>query len=50
MTLGGWIIMLISVASVTSLFCWCIYKVLLTPEQEGDIHRFEIETPDTEHK
>ena len=34
MTLGGWIIMLISVSSVTSLFCWCIYKVLSTPEEE----------------
>jgi len=49
MTLGGWIIMLISVASVTSLFCWCIYKVLSTPEEEK-IHGLEIETPDTEHK
>ena len=36
MTLGGWIIMLISVSSVTSLFCWCIYKVLSTPEEEED--------------
>ena len=50
MSLGAWIIMLISVGSVTSLFCWCIYKVLSTTEEEEKIHGFEIETPDTEHK
>ena len=50
MTLGGWIIMLISVSSVTSLFCWCIYKVLSTQEEEEKIHGFEIEAPDTELK
>lgn len=48
MTLGGWIIMLVSVGSVTSLFSWCILKVLTTPEEEEKIHGFEIETPDTE--
>lgn len=48
MTLGGWIIMIVSVGSVTCLFSWCIHKVLTTPEEEEDkIHRFEIETPDT---
>lgn len=48
MTLGGWIIMIISVGSVTSLFTWCIHKVLTTPEEEDEkIHGFEIEPPDT---
>ncbi len=47
MTLGGWIIMLISVGSVTTLFTWCIYKVLSTPEEKEKIHGFEIEPPDT---
>ena len=48
MTLGGWIIMIVSVGSVTCLFSWCIHKVLTTPEDEEDnIHGFEIETPDT---
>lgn len=46
MTLGGWIIMVLSVGSVTSLFSWCIYKVLVTPEEEEKIHGFEIEPPD----
>ena len=50
MTLGGWIIMLFSVGCVTTLFRWCIYKVLTTPEEEEKMHGFEIETPDTEHK
>jgi len=50
MTLGGWIIMLVSVGSVTALFCWGIFKVLTTPEEEEKIHGFEIETPDAEHK
>ena len=48
MTLGGWIIMLISVLSVTSLFVWCIYKVLTTEENGDSLHGFEIETPDKE--
>ncbi len=47
MTLGGWIIMFVSVGSVTCLFTWCIHKVLTTPEEEEKIHGFEIETPDT---
>lgn len=45
MNLGGWIILLISVGSVTALFGWCIYKVL-TASPEHEMHGFEIETPD----
>jgi hypothetical protein len=32
MTIDGWITMLLSIGAVTSLFGWCIYKVLTTPE------------------
>lgn len=46
MNAGGWIIMLVSVGSVTSLFLWCIWKVLTTPGEEKHLHGFEIETPD----
>ncbi len=47
MTLGGWIIMIISVGSVSTLFGWCVYKVLTTPNEEEKMHGFEIETPDS---
>ena len=46
MTIGGWIIMLISTLSVASLFSWCIWKVLTTEGEEEKLHGFEIETPD----
>jgi hypothetical protein len=46
MSTGGWIIMVLSVGSVTSLFFWCICKVLSTPGESEHIHGFEIETPD----
>ncbi|MCB1230468.1 MAG: hypothetical protein KDN19_09395 [Verrucomicrobiae bacterium] len=47
MTTGGWIIMTISVATVTVLFLWSIVKVLKSPSGEDDrMHGFEFETPD----
>lgn len=46
MTTGGWIIMLISVSTVTLLFVWCIIKVLRSPGEETKMHGFEFETPD----
>ncbi len=46
MTLGGWIIMILSVGSVTALFTWCVVKVLTTPDESEKIHGFEIEPPD----
>lgn len=46
MTLGGWLIMLVSVGSVTILFIWCIWKVLTTPGETEHMHGFEFETPD----
>jgi len=48
MTLGGWIVMLGSVSSVTILFVWCIYKVLTIPEETKRLHGFEQNPPDTE--
>ena len=46
MTTGGWITMLLSVGTVTTLFAWCIYKVLTTPHEAEKVHGFEFETPD----
>lgn len=46
MTLGGWIVMLFSVISVTVVFLWCLWKVLTTPDESEKIHGFSFETPD----
>ena len=46
MTPGGWIILIISVGTVTALFSWCIYKVFTTPGETEHMHGFEFETPD----
>lgn len=50
MTYGGMVIMILSVGVVTTLFAWCIYKVLTAPvDTSSKMHGFEQETPDTEH-
>ena len=50
MTIGGIIIMTLSVGLVTLLFVWCLYKVFSAPENApSKMHGFEQETPDTEH-
>lgn len=41
--------MLFSVGTVVSLFGWCIWKVLTTPNETQRIHSLEFETPDVEH-
>ena len=46
MTAGGWINLLLSVGFVTTLFTWCIYKVVTTPDEPEKMHGFEFETPD----
>lgn len=46
MTTSGFIVMLLSVGTVVSLFGWCIYKVLTTPHEAEKIHGMEFETPD----
>lgn len=46
MTLGGWIVMLLSVISVTVVFLWCLWKVLTTPDESKKLHGFSFETPD----
>ncbi len=50
MTAAGFIVMLLSVGSVTLLFGWCVYKVLSTPNEAGKIHGAEGHTPDCDSK
>jgi|DewCreStandDraft_5_1066085.scaffolds.fasta_scaffold20860_2 hypothetical protein len=47
MTLGGWIVMCLSVGGVTLFLGWCIRKVFATPGAVERIHsQADIETPD----
>jgi hypothetical protein len=46
MTTSGLIVMLISVGIVVSLFSWCIWKVLTTPNETEKIHGVDFHTPD----
>ncbi|MFL2923028.1 MAG: hypothetical protein ACJ0BN_11485 [Limisphaerales bacterium] len=33
LTTGGWLMMILSVGSVTTMFCICLYKVLRGPNK-----------------
>lgn len=46
MTTAGWIVMLLSVGTVTCLFTWCVYKVLTAPQNEDQVHGMDLRTPD----
>lgn len=46
MTTAGWLIMGISIGAVCLLLCWCVYKIVSTPNETEHIHGFEQETPD----
>ena len=46
MTFGGWMVMILSVGSVSGLFLWCLWKVLMPPEKSEKLHGFSFETPD----
>ena len=49
MTLGGWIIMTLSVGGTTSLLGWCIWKVVTTPGSTKHLHsQADNPTPDVE--
>lgn len=48
MTSGGWIVMLLSVGSVTVLFAWCLYKVVRTPARAEKLHGLDFHPPDEE--
>lgn len=46
MTTAGLLVMLLSVGAVLSLFTWCVWKVLSTPNEAKKLHSLEFETPD----
>lgn len=50
MTTGGWIIMTLSVGAVTTLFSWCLYRVLSYRPRPEKLHGFNIDTQDTENE
>lgn len=50
MTTGGFIIMIISVGTVSLLFVWCIWKVLSTPGESEHIHGYEGDLPESERE
>jgi hypothetical protein len=45
MTLGGWLVMLVSIGSVTTLFLWCMAKVATVKDTEH-LHASGEHTPD----
>ena len=50
LTTGGWTIMLLSVGGVTTLFIWCIFRVLFhKPKPPAEhLHGLNIDTRDTD--
>lgn len=47
MTIGGWIMMIVSVSGMTGLLGWCIWKVVSTPGSTEHLHSpADIEPPD----
>jgi len=46
---AGLFVMIASIGTVTTLFAWCIWKVLTQPAAETvRLHAAEFETPDVE--
>jgi hypothetical protein len=41
MTSGGWIILIMSIGTVSILFFWCIFKVLSTPKETKNDFEFK---------
>lgn len=41
MTIGGWITMILSVGFVTTLFAWCVFRVLRSPTDPNRLARVE---------
>lgn len=48
MSVGGWIVMIVSITLVTVPFFWCMVKVLSTPRETEKLHGFDRHTPDEE--
>jgi len=48
MTPGGWIVLVVSVGTVLSLFAWCMTKVMATPDETDHMRGITDHTPDEE--
>ena len=47
MSLGGWMIMILSVGGTTGALLWCIVRVLKIPKSTEKLHgQIELHTPD----
>ena len=46
MTFAGWIVLVLSVGTVTALFAGCLYKVLTSPGEAERMRGIGAETPD----
>lgn len=46
MTFGGWVVMLISIGTVTSLLAWCLYKVFKTASEAQPLQGGEVKALD----
>ncbi len=45
MTLGGWLLLVLSCGSVTALVAWCFWRVLTLPAPSEEVHApLDIET------
>lgn len=42
MTIGGWILFLASLTSVSALFLWCVAKILTVPQEAEHVHGLEV--------
>ena len=47
MTLGGWLVMMLSVGTVSSLFFWCIYRISVEKSTgRRPVRKQDADTPD----
>lgn len=47
MTLGGWLVMVLSVGTVSSLFFWCIYRISVEKSTGNrPVRKQDADTPD----
>lgn len=44
MTIGGWIVMLLSVTFVVSLASFCFYRVLTSPSRQSELDTQPVDT------
>lgn len=38
MTAAGWVVMILAIGGMSSLLCWCVWKVISTPGATEHVH------------